>query len=59
MDVTEDEAAIRTAVGALAGDNEVEQFLAWLHLGVCHASTPLAAKPATLEVTKEEVWLAC
>ena len=57
--MTEDEAAIRTAVGALAGDNEVEQFLAWLHLGVCHASTPLAAKPATLEVTKEEVWLAC
>ena len=37
MDVTDDEAAIRTTVGVLAGDDEVEQFLAWLRLGVCHA----------------------
>ena len=59
MDVTEDEAAIRTAVGALAGDDEVEQFLAWLRLGVRHASTPPAAKPATQAVAKEAVRRSC
>ena len=37
MDATEEDTVIRTAVGALAGDNEVEQFLVWLRLGVRHA----------------------
>ena len=36
-----------------------EQFLAWLRLGVSHTSTPPAAKPAMLEVTKEAVQRAC
>jgi hypothetical protein len=59
MDATEDEAAIRTAVGALAGDEAVEQFLAWLRLGVSHTSTPPGAKPATQAVAKEAVRRAC
>ena len=59
MDTTEDKAVICTVVGTLAGDYEVEQFLAWLRLGVSHESTPPAAKPAMQAVAKEAVQRAC